>query len=378
MSVHLCFKIENALHRGQQVICIRFPQHQQATALLKKHGASWSRTLGCWYVMHHEKTLNAMLSDLKSIGPTDITELKASAPVAAKNTVFQLPADTLSQLENFKRWMQSRRYSESTIKTYSEVVKCFLVYYAYKRVEDISNQDLLDFNNDYILKNKLSAAYQNQVVNGVKLFFRQIEGRKLDVELIHRPKTYNPLPKVLDAHEIAALINSLNNLKHQCMLSLIYSAGLRRSELLNLRIRDIDSQRMQVHIVHAKGRKDRNIPLSETVLSMLREYYKKYKPKDYLFEGQNGGAYTARSLAMVLKRACELSGNSKKINLHMLRHSYATHLLESGTDLRYIQQLLGHKSSKTTEIYTHVSQSALNKIGSPLDRLRINIKGNDK
>jgi integrase/recombinase XerD len=212
------------------------------------------------------------------------------------------------------------------------------------------------------------------VVNAIKLFFDKVEGAKLKVDLVHRPKRPSLLPKVLAMEEVAAIINVLDNLKHKCMLSLIYSAGLRRSELIGMRIKNIDSKRMQLFIHQAKGRKDRIAPLSETVLQLLREYFKAYKPKDYLFEGINGEQYSERSLALVLKRACELAGIKKQVNLHMLRHSYATHLLESGTDLRYIQELLGHKSSRTTEIYTHVSQSSINKIISPLDKLNIKIK----
>ncbi|OFY67010.1 MAG: hypothetical protein A3H98_08930 [Bacteroidetes bacterium RIFCSPLOWO2_02_FULL_36_8] len=200
----------------------------------------------------------------------------------------------------------------------------------------------------------------------------------MNIELIHRPKRYNPLPQVLSACEVTQIINVLENIKHKCMLSLIYSAGLRRSELLHMKIKDIDSQRMQLRILHSKGRKDRITPLSETALKLLRQYYLKYKPKDYLFEGQQGEQYSERSLALVLKNACLKAGIKKKVNLHMLRHSYATHLLEGGTDLRYIQELLGHKSSRTTEIYTHVSQKAINKIISPLDKLSIKIKGNEK
>ncbi|MBI3235205.1 MAG: tyrosine-type recombinase/integrase, partial [Bacteroidetes bacterium] len=151
----------------------------------------------------------------------------------------------------------------------------------------------------------------------------------------------------------------------------IYSAGLRRSELLNMKIKDIDSKRMQIRIKQAKGRKDRVVPLSLTVLELLRIYFKAYKPKEFLFEGQGGELYSERSIALVLKKGCEKAKINKKVNLHMLRHSYATHLLEAGTDIRFIQELLGHKSSKTTEIYTHVSMKAINKIGSPIDTLDI-------
>jgi integrase/recombinase XerD len=380
MRLHI--RLESASHQGTALIAIRFARHAGAEDKLRQmHFCRWSRTLKAWCLPWSEANFQEVIKTLRVFGYVDYSGFRR--PVAPTKVIKQevgnvLPTEIRDQLEKFKCWMQSRRYSDNTVKTYSEAVKCFLVFHSDKRVEAISNQDLIDFNNNYILKNRLSASYQNQVVNGVKLFFQQIENRKLNVDIIYRPKTYNPLPKVLEAQEIAELINSLNNLKHQCMLSLIYSAGLRRSELLNLRIKDIDSKRMQIHVIQSKGRKDRNIPLSDTILVMLREYYKKYQPTDFLFEGQDGGQYSARSLALVLKRACALSGNSKKINLHMLRHSYATHLLENGTDLRYIQQLLGHKSSKTTEIYTHVSQSALNKIGSPLDKLNIKIKGNEK
>ena len=243
-------------------------------------------------------------------------------------------------------------------------------------MSEITNEDIIIFNNDFILKNKLSASYQSQVVNAIKLFFKTIQNASLNIDLVHRPKKYNPLPKVLAEEEVANIINALDNIKHKCMLSLIYSAGLRRSELLNMQIDNVDSQRMQLLIKQAKGGKDRIVPLSETVLQLLRQYYVAYKPKKYVFEGQNGLQYNERSLSLVLKKGCELAGIKKSVNLHMLRHSYATHLLESGTDLRYIQTLLGHKSSKTTEIYTHVSQRSINKIVSPLDKLNIKITGN--
>ena len=283
----------------------------------------------------------------------------------------QLSDEVTAKVEEFERYMISKRYSKNTIKTYREALVTFLSFYKTKPIHTITSNDLILFNNDYIIKNNLSASYQNQIVNAIKLFFTRVVNSKLDIDLIHRPKRYNPLPKVLEMEEVAAIINALTNIKHKCMLSLIYASGLRRSELLNLKIIDIDSKRMQILIKKAKGGKDRIVPLSETGLLLLRKYYKDYRPKNYLFEGQNNHQYNERSLALVLLRGCVLAGIKKAVNLHMLRHSYATHLLEAGTDLRYIQVLLGHKSSKTTEIYTHVSQKSINKITSPLDKLNI-------
>lgn len=238
---------------------------------------------------------------------------------------------------------------------------------------EFTHEDVLRFNTDYVLKNGLSSSFQNQVVNAIKFFVKVVRSEAMDIAQPHRPRTEKNMPKVISMQEAEFILNSLENIKHKCMMSLIYSAGLRRSELLNLRIEAIDSKRMIIFIKQAKGNKDRVVPLSEVLLTMLREYYIKYRPVVFLFEGQGGGRYNERSLALALKKAVEKAGIKKKVNLHMLRHSYATHLLEAGTDLRYIQELLGHKSSRTTEIYTHVSSRAIHQIGSPLDKLNLNL-----
>jgi site-specific recombinase XerD len=184
---------------------------------------------------------------------------------------------------------------------------------------------------------------------------------------LHRPKKEHKLPKVLSKNEVKRIFDSCNNIKHRCILMLIYSSGLRRSELIDLEISDIDSERMVVNIKGAKGKKDRISLLSENTLNLLREYYKSYKPKVHLFEGLKGCKYSPTSVANILKKSAQKAGIIKNVTPHMLRHSFATHLLEQGTDLRYIQELLGHNSSKTTEIYTHVSKKAIDKIRNPID-----------
>jgi len=192
----------------------------------------------------------------------------------------------------------------------------------------------------------------------------------LDIELIHRPRREHKLPNVLSKEEIKAILGAPVNQKHRTMLSLIYACGLRRSELLYLKPSDVDSRRHLLIIRNAKGKKDRVVPISDKIIEMLREYYKMYKPILWLFEGQAGGEnYSEKSLQSVLKQAIAKAEIDKPVTLHWLRHSYATHLLEAGTDLRYIQELLGHKSSKTTEIYTHVTERSLSKIKSPFDEL---------
>jgi integrase/recombinase XerD len=231
-------------------------------------------------------------------------------------------------------------------------------------------QNVFDF--ECLLNNESNEEtnYQNQVVNAIKLFFRTIQLKSLEVDLIHRPKKQKLLPNVLSKEEVKMILNAQKNLKHKLMLSLIYSCGLRRSELLHLKLSDIDARRGLVIIRQAKGRKDRIAPLSEKINKMIEEYCVAYEPKAWLFEGQDkSGPYDERSLASVLKQALEKSKINKPVTLHWLRHSYATHLLESGTDLRYIQEILGHSRSTTTEIYTHVSNQSIQKVISPFDSL---------
>ena len=196
------------------------------------------------------------------------------------------------------------------------------------------------------------------------------QGSNLITEQIERPRSEHKLPNVLSKEEIATILTASKNVKHKTMLSLIYACGLRRSELLNLVPTDVDSKRHILIIRNAKGKKDRIVPISDKLIEMLRAYYIMYKPKKWLFEGQNvHEQYSETSLQKVLKMAVETALINKPVTLHWLRHSYATHLLESGVDLRYIQELLGHNSSKTTEIYTHVTEKSLQKIKSPFDDL---------
>ena len=336
-------------HRGEWRIAIYFEKNKELIARVKKlEGIRWSATLVAWHVPD-----------------TDEYRKRFNLPPR-----FIQNPENAARIEDFEHWMRSKRLSESTVKTYSEGVKTFLAYYNEKNVEDIDHQDLIRFNNDYILKKGLSSTYQNQIVNGVKKFFTTIENRNMDIALIHRPKPEKTLPNVLSKEEVKLILEAHTNIKHKVMLSLIYSCGLRCGELLALKPIHIDSKRGIVIIKQAKGKKDRIAPLSEKILDMLRNYYKAYKPNTFLFEGQTAGTpYDERSLQQVLKQALIKAKITKPATLHWLRHSYATHLLEAGTDLRYIQELLGHNSSKTTEIYTHVSTREIQKIKSPFDDL---------
>ena len=270
----------------------------------------------------------------------------------------------------FEKWLLSKRYSKSTIKTYCDALRVFFTYHKNISIQHITMQHIIQFNNEYIIGRSLSISYQNQFVNALKLFYLIIQNTNVIIENIARPRREYRLPNVLSKEEVKLLLNTHRNLKHRTMLCLLYSCGLRSGELLNLQPIHIDSKRNIILIKQSKGKKDRIVPLSSKILEMLREYYRLYKPKTYLFEGQKiGEKYDSRSLQLVLKQAVKKTGIQKPVTLHWLRHSYATHLLESGTDLRYIQELLGHNSSKTTEIYTHVSTKNIQHIKSPFDDL---------
>jgi site-specific recombinase XerD len=279
-----------------------------------------------------------------------------------KTKAVEIPLKCLEQ-------MKIKRYSQNTINTYSSVLRTFFNYYGKYNPEVITDEQIRQYMLYLVEQRHVTAVYQRQLVNALKFYYENVLLRKLDTLCILRPKKPKKLPVVLSEHEVELLLMQVTNLKHKCILNTIYSAGLRRSEVLNLRISDIDSARNCIVIRDAKGNKDRNTLLSKKLLVMLREYYKQYRPKEFLFEGANGGKYSITSVRKIFYRAFEKSGIKKDAHLHTLRHSFATHLLEHGTDLRYIQALLGHSSSKTTEIYTHITTKGFDNIVSPLDEL---------
>lgn len=356
--------LESGKHHNNDVVFLIFPKDAELIAAVKSLGvARWSQTKSKWFVDKNKFDLQQLITALKEMAVVDYSRFKE------KND-SQIPAEIEQSLAALKLWMAHKRYSASTINTYLDAAKSFLVFTHPKPMKEVNNIDIVKYVNEYIIKHKLSFSYQNQVVNAVKLFFREIVHSDLNVDKIERPRREYKLPNVLSKEEVKSILNAHSNIKHKTMLSLIYACGLRRGELLNLKPTDIDSKRGLLIIKQAKGRKDRVTPISNKVIEMLRDYYKMYKPKTWLFEGQNSGEqYSEKSLQNVLKQALEKANIKKLVTLHWLRHSYATHLLEAGTDLRYIQELLGHKSSKTTEIYTHVSAKSLQKIKSPFDDL---------
>ncbi|HNW99490.1 MAG TPA: tyrosine-type recombinase/integrase [Bacteroidales bacterium] len=266
--------------------------------------------------------------------------------------------------------LKIKRYSENTQRTYKVAFSDFINYYKTKELESITENEIKEYLLYLVEKRKVSSSFQNQVINAIKFYYEKVlKMEKLPYIYIDRPFKEKLLPTVLSEEEVRRIISNIDNIKHKTILLTIYSAGLRRSELIKLKVNDIDKERNAVIIKDAKGKKDRNTLLSKKLLFYLDEYMKLYAPKVWLFEGQDGGQYSESSINSIFHEACRKAGINKKATVHTLRHSFATHLLERGTDLRYIQTLLGHSSSKTTEIYTHITKKGMEQLESPLDNL---------
>ncbi len=267
--------------------------------------------------------------------------------------------------------LDKKRYSSNTKRAYTSSFERFASFYKDKNVSTLSDEDVDRYLTYLVSGCKVSPAIQKQAINAIKFYYEKVLRRPVEHHLYKRPKREKKLPAILSEDEVTSILLALKNLKHRTILTVIYSSGLRLSELINLRVNDIDFNRMLIRVESGKGKKDRYTVLSSKLVQLLESYMYAYQPTEYLFEGQRGGKYSAKSVQNILKKAARIAGITKHATVHTLRHSFATHLLENGTDLRYIQELLGHSSSKTTEIYTHVSKKSISKIRSPLENLDI-------
>lgn len=272
-------------------------------------------------------------------------------------------------IDNYNKYLSIENYSEQTIKSYLSALKLFLNYIEKLNVNKITEKEIRNYL--FYCKDQREYAFSTmrQVISSIRYLYKNVLRQQIPECLDLSLRKPNSLPVVLSKTEIIKILQATNNLKHKTILLLIYSAGLRLGELLNLKLGDLNSDSMKIHVRQGKGKKDRYVMLSENVLEVIRKYYKDYKPKEYIIEGQKGGKYSPKSVQSIFKTALKKANIKKKASVHTLRHSFATHLLDDGTDIRYIQELLGHKRLETTQIYTHVSSYSINKIKSPADTL---------
>ncbi|HEX3032797.1 MAG TPA: site-specific tyrosine recombinase/integron integrase, partial [Bacillota bacterium] len=267
------------------------------------------------------------------------------------------------------RELKIRGFSQRTCKTYLSHCRRFLASLE-QDPREVTDVMIKEYLLKMIQEGKVSHAYVSQSISAIKFMYKEVLHKGNVVMRLPRPKAEKKLPDVLSVQEIGQLFSSVKNIKQRAILMLIYSAGLRVSEVVRLKSEDLDVDRKLIHVRQGKGRKDRFTLLSELALQAVQVYLRECGAGRWLFPGMEPGRHlTERTVQKVFEQACKEAGITKSVTVHSLRHSFATHLLENGTDLRYIQELLGHASTKTTEIYTHVCQRDLKRIQSPLDRI---------
>ena len=265
-----------------------------------------------------------------------------------------------------------RNYSPKTIKSYLSCLRSFVSHFAPRHPRELNDKDIRGYLLHQLEGRAFAAGTVNQTASILKLLYTQLYGRPLVVDGLPRPKRPKTLPSVLNADEVRRIFGAVGNPKHRTLLMLTYASGLRVGEVVSLRVEDIDAGRQLIHIRSGKGRRDRYTILPESIRTTLHRYWQAYElgTRGWLFRGMNPGQHlSVRSAQTVFQRAAQKAGIAKNVSIHTLRHSFATHLLEHGTDIRYIQELLGHRSTRTTEIYTHVSTRSIARIKSPLDYL---------
>lgn len=381
-------------HKQTPCIALQYKYNPAINNCVRKvPGIRWSQTLKAWYipcrrdaVQHLDKEtkgiallqtniLHEQLNQLKQQQQND--KLQTGQWVATGNIATikkefaiqqHITEQNIEALQNLIDLLKLKAYSPNTIRTYKNEFGIFLQIIKSRTAPSITPHELKRYLLYCLDKLKLTENTVNSRLNALKFYYEQVLGREKFFFEIPRPKKPLKLPKVISEEKILEALFEIKNLKHKAILLLAYSAGLRVSEVISIKPTDIDSHRMQIRILHAKGKKDRMVTLSTHLLPLLREYYLKYKPATWLFEGQYGAQYTARSAQQIFRQTFKKLQLPAQFSFHSLRHSYATHLLDNGTDISYIQKLLGHNDIKTTLRYANVSIKDVGKIESPLDR----------
>lgn len=385
-------------HRGQECIGIHFDHNAKINgAIQQKAGAKWSQTHKCWWIPLSKENYNKLFFALKGLADIDKSALHEylSAKSAKKNKkdrtipvsppvtsrrVYKKPLPVIQEkyqpicsqnehvLPKLEQELKLKGYSPSTIKTYTNEVGAFLRTIRHHKADNFTTKRVKDYLQYCLDTLKLTEHTLHSRMNALKFYFEQVLKKEKFFWEIPRPKKGTQLPKVISKEEMIRLLKAIHNLKHKTMIMLGYACGLRVSEITGLELRDLEEDRQLLHIRRAKGKKDRVVSLSPVMLVMLQEYKTQYKTDKYLFEGQIPGTrYSVRSLESIIATAKEKAGINKSGSMHMLRHSFATHLLDKGTDVVFIQKLLGHNDIKTTLRYLHVTNKDMVKILSPIE-----------
>ena len=368
---------------GEERLFAEFPYDKELIRLIKEiPGARWSTSKRQWHFNLNRQVVELLKKKVSSLATIDFSqlnkqwnELQEKKDEVLLNTLAVKQPHVMDThriaLRSYIELLRLKNYSPNTIKTYKNLFITFLNNFPNQKPSSITKFQIMDFMVRQRNKSGWSSTQQNQLINAIKFFYEKLLKYPPEVYDLPRAKREFKLPTVFSEQELKRIILATENLKHRSILCLAYSAGLRISEIVNLKMQDIDRERMVITIRQAKGRKDRQVMLSAALLDLLSIYYaeEKNKPKVYLFEGQYEGQYGKRSIEHIMKAAKRKAGVKKQGSIHAIRHSFATHLMEGGTDIFTIKELLGHSSLKTTAIYAHVSKKHIAKVQSPLDKL---------
>ncbi len=360
---------------GEKYIGLRFMQDKVLKALCEQlPDVKWDDEKSLYVLPNTKMNLNHVFKAFKGVAWLDLRHFSDKWGARSGNEPVdlnalrtrKLPTGHLRCPESYLDKLELKRYSLRTAKQYVSQFERFMFYHRGRHVDSLDENDIRAYMK-HIIDCGMSDSSLNVMINSVKFYYEVVKGMPHRYYHIERPRAKEYLPVVLSKDEAKSMIERTANLKHRCIIELLYGSGLRKGELLALKLEEVDSKRMLIHVRHGKGGKDRMTLLPKSSLERLRKYFLEYRPKEYLFEGPLGGQYGEQSVRQVVKQAAKRAGIRKRVTPHTLRHSFATHLLESGVDIRRIQILLGHKNLKTTEVYTHVAKSTFSTVESPVD-----------
>jgi integrase/recombinase XerD len=391
--------LEKIIYKDNQIIALKFDYDEDLIEIVKSiKGKKSDKTNNFWYLPDTKENLSKIRELFKNKALLDLSwNKKRQKAITSKESQVNNNNEVKSNIKEkdikkidsnisdtkysefkvtkrkipkeYLKALETKRCTKNTIKSYKSMFLSFINYFHYKTIDKITEEDIKDFQEYLVRDKKVSNSYQNQSINAIKFYYEHVSKKSKKTLNFERPKREITLPTILTKKEIMEIFKKVSNIKHQCILNLIYSAGLRISEVANLKIEDIDFKKMRINVKSDTDKKDRITLLSEKMLIILKEYYAQYKPKDYIFEGPTGGSYSTRSIDKIFKKALSQTKIKKDATVQTLRHSFATHLLESGVDIKYIKEILGHNSLKTTEIYKHVTKKSLINIRSPFDNM---------
>jgi integrase/recombinase XerD len=357
-------------HRGERVFGLYFEIDDELKELVKSLGAKWSSTQKCWWILNNPKNLNALVLNAKGKAWIDYTALKnENKKPPARNTKQEKAVLKWLLPESYTKSLVRMRYSENTISSYSFHFNEFLNHIAPANINNFTDQDIRKYQDWLVTVKKVSQSTQNIAINAIKFYLEKVSEGQRKVYYIERPRKEKRLPVVLSEEEVLRIFSATPNPKHRLIFAMLYSTGMRISEILQLRIQDVDLDRNLVHIKAAKGKKDRISVIGQVLKPIIETYYQEFKPRYWFIEGPGRTQYSASSVRQSLARSVTAAQITKHVTPHTFRHSFATHLLERGTDTRYIQELLGHSSPETTAIYAQVSNKSLRRIENPLDAI---------